>query len=471
MEIMRLGLDPCGNRLFPTVHEEQMADELLGSLTPHASRLEAQASIATRGCVFRGELERVVEDPGDPLTAGWTFVVRADDPQREELQHIIKPLAEHRGMEHTDCPLVYCGDPSQFVEDYLGLGLTERKVPQYVLILGQPEQIPFQLQSILQVVAKVGRLGFTHLDHLQTYIEKLLRLENAADPHVKAKAVFFAPDHGRPDPTYFSRHYLAKPLAEHVLSNSKIAVRTLLGNDATKEQLLAEFPSRPAVLFIASHGLGATSESAEQQQRQNGAICCHHLGPLAEKSLISADDVSSSQPCFEGAIVFQMACFGYGTPACSGFEHWFGHRLKVYAETEFLAALPQKLLAHPQGPLAYIAHLDTAFLHGFTDVADPNIAERWHPRISPFVRALDRLLQGQPCGFAVDGFYERAAFCNRYITDIYDRQQRGNLTWTYQVKASFLDRWILRGDSQNYMVLGDPGARIRIPAPTQTPSV
>jgi hypothetical protein len=57
----------------------------------------------------------------------------------------------------------------------------------------------------------------------------------------------------------------------------------------------------------------------------------------------------------------------------------------------------------------------------------------------------------------------RYSVCNALITNTYDRQQRGRLEWNARLKTRFLDNWILRGDSQNYMIFGDPGARLRIP--------
>ena len=42
---------------------------------------------------------------------------------------------------------------------------------------------------------------------------------------------------------------------------------------------------------------------------------------------------------------------------------------KVNAPADFIASLPQKLIAHPRGPIIYIGHVDVALLHGFDDPA------------------------------------------------------------------------------------------------------
>jgi hypothetical protein len=177
-----------------------------------------------------------------------------------------------------------------------------------------------------------------------------------------------------------------------------------------------------------------------------------------------AEDVPLDQPFLEGAVFFQFACFGYGTPAESDYAHWRTGVPRRYTETDFMAALPKRLLAHPRGPIAFIGHLDTAFLHGFADVEDPHILDRWHTRIAPFVEAVEYLLGAQPSGLSMRSMSNRYSVCNALITNTYDRQRRGRLTWNAALEARFLDNWITRSDAQNYMVFGDPAARPRIPA-------
>ena len=128
-----------------------------------------------------------------------------------------------------------------------------------------------------------------------------------------------------------------------------------------------------------------------------------------------------------------------------------------------MAALPKRLLSHPRGPIAYIGHLDTAFLHGFADAEEPYILERWHNRIAPFVEAIDYLLGVQTSGLSMRGMGNRYSLCNALISNTYDRQQRGKLQWNVSLEARFLDNWITRSDAQNYMVFGDPAAKLRIP--------
>jgi len=469
MKIMGLGVDLAGNPLFPAQDEDLLANALVQAISRNAADLESLTAATSAAVSYRSEIKRTVLDPGDPRVAGWTFLVNEDDPKRELIENALRPLAEHRGMAEVEQPLLYHGEsPGRFFEwlhdHYYAMELDGKQRPQYILLAGDAQQIPFSFQSMLNTVANVGRVHFDSADDLQAYVEKVIRLDTAPSPVVDREAIFFAPDAGLPDPTYFSREYMAEPIAKHVRDKFGLETHDYIGGDATKENLLLATQSqRPALVYTASHGLGATSESFEVQKQLNGAICCQSYGAPTSKTLFVADDVPT-EPFLEGAVFFQFACFGYGTPAESDFTHWWDGVPETYTEADFVAALPKRLLAHPRGPIAYIGHLDTAWLHGFADVEDPHIIDRWHTRIAPFVKAIDDLLGVQPSGLAMLDMSTRYSVCNALITSTYDRLSRGSYQWTEERKRRFLDRWVTRGDAQNYMILGDPGVSLRIPA-------
>lgn len=468
MKISGLGLDLDGTPLFPPIDEDQVADSLVQSLAHNAPGVK-KATATTSGAVsYRGETQRIVVDPGDPRVAGWAYLVNEDDPQLNTIKEIMRPLAEHRGMEDPESPLLYHGEEEEkwfdwLHDSYYSLDLDGKKTPQYILIVGSPQQVPFLFQSVLDTAANVGRVAFDSLDDLQTYVEKVIRLDTADAPVVDRESVFFAPDAGLPDPTYFSREYMALPMAAHVRDTFNMNTVKIIGGEATKQNLETALRTRrPGLVYTASHGLGLTNQPFDMQKRLNGAICCQTSGQLTLDDLFKAEDIPTD-PFLEGAIFFQFACFGYGTPAMSDYAHWLDNVPEQYTEADFVAALPKKLLAHPRGPIAYIGHLDTAFLHGFADVEDPYILDRWHTRIAPFVTAVDKLLGVQPSGYAMLDMNTRYSVCNAMITSTYDRYQRAPFEWTPERKQKFLDRWITRGDAQNYMVLGDPGVRLRLP--------
>ena len=472
MQVMGMGLSLKGDRLFAPIDSVELTQRLIGALDRNSARIRGLSQAGARGVVFRGEQARTTLDAGDPLAAGWTFLVGATDPKRAEIVAALQPLAVARGMVNPAEPLVFGAmDPTEWGDwlndSYFGLEVAGKKVPRYVLIAGGPDQVPFGVQSLLDGVANVGRLDFDQVEDLATYAAKVLRIEAAPSPLVTREAIVFAPDGGPNDPTHYSRRYMAEPLADVIQNDLHLTTKRMIGDQATKANLAATFVgATPAIVYSASHGLGAVSEPLNVQQKYNGAICCQHQGGLTMDALFGADDVpANSTPFLEGAIFFQFACYGYGTPAVSDYAHWLNAPGKETrnADRDFVAAFPKRLLAHPNGPIAFIGHLDTAFLHGFADVDAIETLDRWHTRVQPYLSAVKMLLGVQPSGLALQAMNERYATYNALLANTHDRIQRGRMQWTPELEARFLDTWITRGDAQNYMVLGDPAARLRLP--------
>lgn len=470
MKIIGFGMDMNGQSLFQPIEEAEAVRSLRDSLERNASIVQKQSELNTRGLAFRGEIQRRVRDAGDPREAGWTFLVAKNDRRRAEIVEILKPLAVHRGMLDPTSPLLFGRQREEewgeWLQDhYWALDLQGKKVPQYVLLVGSPNELPFRFQSMLDTVADVGRVDFDTLAELEAYVKKIVRIESAAEPVVTRDVLMFGTDLGRTDPTCYSCQYMVEPLISHIKEAHSLNVMALTAGNATKVKLDSALrASHPALVYTASHGLGMIGKPLADQKCFNGAICCQTNGPLTLDDLFSADSVPTDRPFLEGTVFFQFACFGAGTPKQSDYTHWLKGIPEKYAEEDFVAALPKKLLAHPRGPIAFIGHLDTAWLHGFTDADDPNILERWHNRVAPFVRAVDDILSVQPTALALQFMNDRYTATNALLANTCDREKRGRIEWTEELSRRFLDTWIIRSDAQNYMVLGDPAARVRIPA-------
>lgn len=472
MRILGTGIDySTGDLLVDPLDEQAFGEAVQESLTRNAEELRRTMRASATATTYRGEVERERSvDLGDPKAAGWTFLVNGDDPQRSAIARALRPLAEHRGMEDPASPLAFSGEPEEdwndwLQEHYFGPELEGKKRPHYILVAGGPDQVPFHFQALLDSAASVGRVDFDSVSDLDAYVEKVIRLEGASAPVAAREALFFAPDGD--EATYFSRRYMADPLAQHVKASCRFPTSALLGDDASKERFLESARKRkPALVYTASHGLGAPQESLDVQRRVNGAICCQHQrGEPMPRWLLTADDVPVDEPFLEGSIFFQFACFGYGTPAESDFQHWLGGAgVTSNASTDFVAALPKKLLGHPRGPVGFVGHVDTAWLHGFDDPENPHLLERWHPRIAPYKKAIDILLKCQPTGLAMADMNKRFDLGNAVLTTTFDRIRRGRLTLTPELNERLSSAFILRSDAQNYMVFGDPAARLRIPA-------
>jgi hypothetical protein len=455
------GLDLSRNHLYRALDIHVAGERILKRLVENSLSFAAGRDQTFTAERMRGERRRVVgADLGDPKAAGWSYLVAEDDPDRDAIAQALELLAQHRGMRAPE-PLVYSRAVTAadwMTQQYQGIPAESR--PYYVMIVGGPERVPFSFQALLDSAGAVGRVAFGTVDELAAYAEKIVRLETAADASTRPEAVFFSPTPGIGDPTYFSDLFMAGPLAAHTESFD-INVRHLRGTDATKAKLSdALTASRAAIVYTASHGLGATSAGIDDQRKWNGAICCQDDG---DDWLFGAADVpSDEQPFLEGSVFFQFACFGYGTPAQSDFMHWIGESGRNSTQ-DFVAALPSRLLAHPRGPVAYLGHVDMAWLHGFTDPEDPFITTAYHQRLQPFQNALDLLLTRNRVGLALNEMNKRYDVLNGVLTGHLDAMQRDRRSWTPERAEDLASSFIFRGDAQNHMLMGDPATEVRIP--------
>ena len=146
--------------------------------------------------------------------------------------------------------------------------------------------------------------------------------------------------------------------------------------------------------------------SGNPETRQRRDLLGHETEDAREDWLITAEDVDGEQPFLEGSVVFQFACFGYGTPAESDFRHWLDGA-GLNSSAGFVAALPKKLLSHPRGPIAFIGHVDTAWLHGFDDPESPYQNNLWSTPITPYKKAIEVLLGCQPVALAISDLNKR----------------------------------------------------------------
>jgi hypothetical protein len=460
-----LGLD--GEPLFAT-RSIATAAASIGLCLEHArSALGRTKDASSAALRYHAEQARRAEDVADPRAAGWAYLVAARDPRRDDWERTLAPLAKLRGMDAAGGLVLDDDNPADWLswleKVYFNPILRNERVPRYVLLVGGPAYLPFGFQALLQTVANVGRVDFDCVTDLKRYVDKLVRLAEAAAPVVDREAVVFAPDHGRFDATHQSRHRMAAPLADHVEQTLRVPVTRLFDEAATKTKLADTLHARrPALVYTASHGLGAVREPLAVQQKINGGICCRRTSRTFLDNVFTADDVPRDEPFLEGAVVIQFACFGYGTPAESEFAHWTDGAARPNAQGPFVAALPRRLLAHPHGPVAYVGHLDLAFAIGFRSGEATGF---WDYRMAPFKSTVDGILQLRPCGLALETMRMRQSYLETVLASHHDARHRRSGPLSIAEERTLVERWVLRGDTQNYMLFGDPGVALRLPEP------
>ncbi len=431
-----------------------------------------------RGFFGHGLPEELELKAHDPAAVGWAVVFSSDTSS--EIREAIEPLIAHR-RDHTrvmsDRLKVLEIAPGSSLDDWLKkLGASRSdvdptKLPYYVMFVGSPSSIPFEHQSELDVGYAVGRLCFDRPEDYRRYVESVIAYETAAAPPHGREVVYWGTRNRADRATQLSADCLVKPLAEGIPAAEGQAAsppiaeirgfrsRCHLGAAATRANLLeclhgGDPSARPAFLFTASHGLGWPKGHALQQAQQGALLCQDWPGvgtrPESSHCLTAADLDDDAR--VHGLMAFLFACYGAGTPAS---DHFLADRSKAavpIAESPFVAALPQRLLAHPGGgALAVIGHVERAWGYSIRPIGLGN-------RLQPFRNVLGRVLRGEPVGYATKDFSERYANSSTRLLNLIG----GTNPAAKPRESEMAALWVERNDAQNYVLLGDPAVRLRI---------
>ena len=409
-------------------------------------------------------------DPMDLAQTGWGVIfARGADPA---IREALAPLLDHRqsGAAATDERRYreYVGEdgchPGESAHDFLGrFGVgpgpaNPDKVPYYLLIVGDPETIPFHFQYQLDVVRAVGRVHFDTIEEYARYADSVVTAESSVSR--PRRAVFFGV-HNNGDPaTALSATQLVAPLAVFLKSDQpEWSVETIVGpGQATKERLgqVLGGPQTPAFLFTASHGIGFPVDDPRLLPQQGALVCQdwpgpeNHKGALSEDFYLGADDIGDGAR-LQGVIGFHFACYGAGTPRLDDFAHHAFEEAAPLAPHAFVAALPKRLLGHPKGgALAIVGHVERAWGCSFD----------WQgagPQREVFESTFKQLMEGMPVGAAMEFFNGRYAELSSILTGELNAIKQTNLI-PDDVKLARL--WIANNDARGYAIIGDPAVRL-----------
>ncbi len=455
-----------GDYLVPPLSAAQLAQVARGELIP-PDQLPELKWRAERERAHWGPKEGV--DPDDLAQTGWgvIFPVDADPGIRDALRPLLElrqaqaNRIKERYREYSGANGVGPNDTkNQFlIRQKVGPGPVDPdKVPYYLLIVGDPEKIPYSFQAQLDVAYGVGRIHFDTPDEYAQYAESVVRAEKetSAQPH---RAVLFGVRNPGDESTQATLERLIKPLAADLQANAgDWTLQGIMGEEATKSRLerVLGGDETPALLFTASHGVYFDLGDPRQVRHQGALVCSDWPGPMqtvTQKYYMAADDVSGDAHV-SGLIAFHFACFGAGTPRLDEFGHLRqGARQQAQiAPSAFLAKLPRRLLSHPKGgALAVIGHVDRAW--GSSFVLDPDTSQT-----EVFNSTLKRLLQGHPVGSATEFLNGRYAELATVLNSDLEQARYGK-----QLDPAVLaSHWTAHNDARGYAVIGDPAVRLRV---------
>lgn len=428
------------------------------------------------------ELWNVNSNPNDLREQRWG-VVAPMGPKGDRLLALIEPLRRAR-QEAQGAPVLEYRLPPKATGEVDGAWAmrwkqevfrhektSEANRPRYLLLLGDLDQLPLEVQQVLSTDAFVGRLAFSSDAGYAAYVDKVLRWEGMPVREQRARMLFYTSRDGT-DATSNSYRALIAPSVSACQQGQSLGefppadIRELGSEQpALLDQLLAQVSEPgPGVLFSLSHGAAGSNEDRRERQ---GALL------LPGGSVLMGRDVAS-RPFLPGGVWFFFACFSAGTPARSSYVHWLRQLhtrdpeaaqsiasvLLPEGERPFIAALPQAVLANPDGPLAVMGHVDLAWSYSFKD--------HGRPTPSRFLGVLKTLAEGGRAGVALSALQR---FMNEASSELALLQKRTQVQ-TYGASPpvdpmKWAELWMVHQDLSNYILLGDPAVRLPLPAPAE----
>lgn len=429
---------------------DQELDRGLADELRWCGRYEAEAA---RRLVLAGRRRELPEhlDPHELRQTGWGVIVpeSARPGLREALQPLLAERRRQAGSLFKELPYRKGDSARRFLEDRLGQApgvIDPRKAPYYLLLVGGPEDVSFEVQYQLSIGHAVGRIFFEDLEGYHRYAKAVVLAERD-ELDTPRRFTLFSVEKENDPATQRLKNHLVTPLAERLDGAIPPWELDVWGADRADKQSLSRLlggDATPAVLLTACHGLRMPFGTSDQQDFQGALVC--------QDDPFTADDVPASVQ-LHGLIAFLLACYGAGTPTGDSFEHG-----QILAPRPFLAALPQALLS--RGALAVLGHVDRGWTTSFSWLLQGQIQEA----AANFEEVLKGLLTGERLGHALRPLYRRYAALAAHAAPSVERLLAGEEVDLQELQLLHL----AINDARNFILLGDPavyasGRRVQAP--------
>jgi hypothetical protein len=329
-------------------------------------------------------------------------------------------------------------------------GLGKESIPRYLLIVGKPDQIPWELQYVLNAYYDVGRLALEG-GALENYVAAL-RTQWSGATAKPANSLVWSVNQGAADITGLMRNAIGSAIHDKLSEDTdlKAGAKFLDGpGQATARGLVAALAAdRPGLVVTTSHG--------QTYPLDNLKLLSDGLGLLVDQEFASvqvADLLGAWQP--DGAIWYAHACCSAGSSNQTLFEGLtqdgseVDRILKgVAALGSHVAPLPMALLGAKKPARAFVGHVEPTF--DWT-LRNPDTRQLLTGSIQEAL--YNELYQPSPIGHALRKCYERLGALYASYDAASVQFGRGEDTRDTMLKSLLAAR-----DVQSMVLLGDPTA-------------
>lgn len=324
------------------------------------------------------------------------------------------------------------------------------EIPQFLLILGSPAEIPWALQYRLQLDACVGRLDLDAAG-LERYVDALLS-DWTGSAVQRTSPLVWASDHGAGDISRLMRRTISDRLAKAFSDDGEFNMTGGFLTDAegTHAALVGALATRrPAFVATSSHGATFPLNDTAAMAAQLGLPIDRDRSTLSLASLII-----EWSPL--GTIWYSHACCSAGADASSSFmgaatdESTLARTLTALQLVGATSApLPRLLLGGAAPARAFIGHVEPTFdwtlrdpVNGQTTTA--HIIEAFYNQL--------HLKTRPPLGLAMQTYYRSVGGLWRDVARTYPKVNR----MTPGATATLSRLRLIASDLESMVLLGDP---------------
>lgn len=381
----------------------------------------------------------------------------------------LKPLLDRRKQQAGDRYSEFNIQPDETAGKMIGrykkaASAGDRAIPQYLLLVGNPEQISFNVQYELGTQYATGRLSFEKTRDYGAYAASVVRAEDEA-PRQKLRAFVFATRIASNAANRILHDGLVAQFRDSFFNNPSAwsqydwSMRVTKPEEAVRERFLRELaPRAPDLIFTATPTIQYNKNSTLLQKDETAALVDgrYEGGPVTREVLITPANIPPSAD-LTGSVVFCFGSYGAGMSRYDEFGTLSDGQPRVQSDEAFVSRLPLRLLASAKGgALAVIGHVDNNWVSSIRG------DQGWEPEA--FFGFFRRVMDGETVGLAMEPFRARQARLTSAALEFMGAPAAPAAGDSPDTNSSLKSRaaLIAAKDSRNYVILGDPAAAINI---------